>query len=91
MPYCPHLRLILHSQIDKAGARGRTNDLGRLRDHILEYAGISGRENLAHLANRGNRGFKDPTLGRLLCPIKKLAEFDADPAAYVLHGFAMLC
>ncbi|KAI0691346.1 hypothetical protein C8T65DRAFT_587253, partial [Cerioporus squamosus] len=62
----------------------RTNDLGRLRDHILEYAGVTGRENLAHLANRGNRGFKNHTLGRLLCPVNKVAEFDADPARCVL-------
>ncbi|RDX42103.1 hypothetical protein OH76DRAFT_1302793, partial [Lentinus brumalis] len=63
----------------------RTNDLGRLRDRILEYAGITGRENLAHLANRGNRGFKNHTLARLLCPMKKLVEFDADPAVCVLE------
>ncbi len=73
--------LILVVQIDAAGARGRSNDMGRLRDRILSYAGIEMTKEVNSLKSRGSRGWNNATLARLLCPMNKLREFDADPDA----------
>ncbi|RDX40878.1 hypothetical protein OH76DRAFT_1365539, partial [Lentinus brumalis] len=60
----------------------RSNDVGRLRDRILGYAGIETTKELNSLKPRGSRGWNNTTLARLLCPMNKLREFDTDPDAF---------
>ncbi|TFK80939.1 hypothetical protein K466DRAFT_569344, partial [Polyporus arcularius HHB13444] len=78
----PDAAIKILQYIDAAGARGRSNDVGRLRDRILGYAGIETTKELNSLKPRGSRGWNNTTLARLLCPMNKLREFDTDPDAF---------
>jgi hypothetical protein len=68
----------------KALAAARSDDCGSLREAGLVYAALEvGQESLTpHVAFKAlkdtSRGFNHPQLGRLLCPVKYLADFDAN-------------
>jgi hypothetical protein len=64
----------------------RSDDCGSLKEAGLVYAALEvGRDSLTpHIAFKTSkdaiRGFHHPQLGRLLCPAKYLADFDASSA-----------
>jgi hypothetical protein len=79
-----------------------SDDCGSLREGGLAYVALtSPLKTLQPLISPkspkdGIRGFNHVTLGCLLCPIKYIKEFDADPPAYVfivlnLHHSNLSC
>jgi len=70
----------------QALGNARSDDCGSLREDGLAYVALESPGKLlqppiaAKSPKSGIRGFNHLILGRLLCPIKYLAEFDEDPA-----------
>jgi hypothetical protein len=75
----------------RAAGNARSDDCGSLRDDGLAYVALEMAEKTLQPPiavknmKAGTRGFKHPMLGRLLCPIKHLAEFDLDQATCVIN------
>ena len=67
----------------------RSDDCGSLKEVGLTYVALHiGVDNLTpsippKMPKAVQRGFHHPSLGRLLCPAKYLAEFDENPTEYV--------
>jgi hypothetical protein len=78
------------------GALGgaRADDCGSLREAGLAYAASEvGQEFLTpqipfRTSKDMFRGFRHPQLGRLLCPVKYLTEFDSNNAELVSTSFS---
>jgi hypothetical protein len=72
--------------MNKALGGARSDDCGSLREMGLSYVAIDTETKtldppiLPRSAKVGTRGFYHPVLGRLLCPLKYIKDFDADPA-----------
>ncbi|KAJ2985009.1 hypothetical protein NUW54_g10297 [Trametes sanguinea] len=66
--------------IDKAAARARGDDLSRLRHRVIHFVDPTRTEDFK---TKTSRGFKNAFTGRMLCPITKLSDFDADPAGFL--------
>ncbi|KAI0773199.1 hypothetical protein BD413DRAFT_473365 [Trametes elegans] len=69
-----------HLQINKVAARARGDDLSRLRNAIINFADPN--YNSDRLKSKCDRGFNNTLTSRLLCPVTKLEEFDADPRTF---------
>jgi hypothetical protein len=83
--------------MNKALRGARSDDCGSLREAGLTYVAIDTLSKvleppiLPGNAKLGTQGFYHPVLGRLLCPLKYIEEFDTDPAyVQVLMDFQIL-
>ncbi|TBU42745.1 hypothetical protein BD309DRAFT_865625 [Dichomitus squalens] len=74
----PALILHLGNYVKAIAGRVRSDDLGRLNGSIVSYSMLEDPKNT--LQRHSNRGFEDPRTGRLLCPVRILEEFEANPA-----------
>jgi hypothetical protein len=67
----------------------RSDDCGSLREGGVAYVALTSPLKMLQplippkSPKDGIRGFNHVMLGRLLCPIKYIEEFDADPPMYV--------
>jgi hypothetical protein len=61
-----------------------SDDVSSLKDNALHYIALGPLEPAFPPKSKksGVRGFKHPVLGRLLCPVKYLEDFDRDPQEY---------
>lgn len=81
--------------MSKAMGSARSDDCSSLRDTGLSYIAMDlpTRRLEPHIpphADKGShRGFQHPDLARLLCPMRMLSEFDANPAEYFFHNMHM--
>lgn len=75
--------------MDSVAGRARSDDLTRLRNRVIKYANPG--DQADHLDVKSHRGFHHDLTGRLLCPVSKLAEFDADPEGCVANNHLLLC
>ena len=72
--------------MNQALGGARSDDCGSLREDGIAYVSLEISPTILTPAipvkspKAANRGFHHPILGRLLCPIKYINEFDADPA-----------
>lgn len=72
----------------QALGNARSDDCGSLREDGLAYVALDSLGKVlqppipAKSGKTGIRGFNHQTLGRLLCPVKYITDFDADPATY---------
>jgi len=78
----------LHLQMQHVANQTRSNDTGGLKHKISLYAphyastqGLGPR--IKGVKDKSERGFAHLQLAYLLCPIKYVVDFDADPAEYV--------
>ncbi|TBU36712.1 hypothetical protein BD309DRAFT_984762, partial [Dichomitus squalens] len=81
LPYLaanPALILHLGNYVHSVAGKVRSDDLGRLNLGIILYSLLDDPNNI--LKRHSNRGFDDSRTGRLLCPVRYLKEFEADPA-----------
>ncbi|CDO69784.1 hypothetical protein BN946_scf184766.g29 [Trametes cinnabarina] len=62
--------------MSSVAGKARGDDISRLKDKVVSLADLS---DTSGLKAKSSRGFKHPETGRLLCPIKRLGEYDADP------------
>ncbi|EJF58026.1 hypothetical protein DICSQDRAFT_173395 [Dichomitus squalens LYAD-421 SS1] len=74
----PALILHLGQYVSAIAGKVRSDDLGRLNNHIISYSQLEDPNNI--LKRHSNCGFEDSRTGRLLCPVRHLERFEADPA-----------
>ncbi|TBU53121.1 hypothetical protein BD310DRAFT_994273 [Dichomitus squalens] len=81
LPYLaanPALILHLGNYVSFVAGKVRSDDLGRLNLGIISYSLLDDPNNI--LKRHSNRGFDNSRTGHLLCPVRYLKEFEADPA-----------
>ncbi|KAI0704525.1 hypothetical protein C8T65DRAFT_741076 [Cerioporus squamosus] len=66
--------------VEKVAIKVRGDDLARLRPMIIKLARIPNVDNV--LDSKANRGWESPLTGELLVPVRFLARFRKDPAAF---------
>ncbi|TBU39472.1 hypothetical protein BD309DRAFT_872238, partial [Dichomitus squalens] len=74
----PALILHLGQYVNTIAGKVRSDDLGRLNANIISYSNLDDPNNI--LKRHSNRGFEDSRTGRLLCPVRYLDDFEAEPA-----------
>ncbi|TBU29913.1 hypothetical protein BD311DRAFT_659924 [Dichomitus squalens] len=74
----PALILHLGNYVKSIAGKARSDDLGRLNSAIITYSRLDDPNDI--LKRHANRGFEDSRTGRLLCPVRHLKAFEADPA-----------
>ncbi|KAG6851912.1 hypothetical protein C0991_005040, partial [Blastosporella zonata] len=74
-------------KLETAANSAKTDDTSLLKPAIVQYMlhDLIAPPNPAipPTGSKAPRGFANPTTARLLCPIKKLGQFDADPGAFM--------
>ncbi|TFK38280.1 hypothetical protein BDQ12DRAFT_723616 [Crucibulum laeve] len=84
----PDLFDVFIKQLSSAAATARQEDTAALKNRILGYIHLDMlngvlKPPLTSAHAKSLRGFNHPEIARLLCPIKQLGEFDADPNAFM--------
>ncbi|KAI1786642.1 hypothetical protein LXA43DRAFT_897638 [Ganoderma leucocontextum] len=79
----PPLIAIIGAFVTSIAAKVRSDDLGRLNDRIVDLSNLDDKYKL--LIVKDNRGWQDSGTGRLLCPLRYLANFDSDPGRFCTH------
>ncbi|KAI0357216.1 hypothetical protein OH77DRAFT_1476744 [Trametes cingulata] len=75
----PDLVSQLAKWMKAVAGKARSSDITRIKDNILFLAKVP----QAHeLTDKTRRGFKNTVTGRLLCPVKYLPKFDAEPERF---------
>ena len=69
-------------------AKACNGHLGGIRklsvDYLIPYkADVTCKETRIHLKTKTNRGWNNWTTAHMLCPYRKLKEFDEDPDKYI--------
>ena len=69
-----------------------STDLGAVKHVCLTYVPLDMQDkdqalvpSIPKTEDKSSRGFNHPQIARLLCPCKRLSEFDADPERFVCH------
>lgn len=76
-----------------ASGAARSEDISTLGRTIFIYINEADPDHKVHpeisakLKKSKTRGFKHPVLARLLCPIKHLEDFDANPTEYSVYSY----
>ncbi|OSD02377.1 hypothetical protein PYCCODRAFT_1390008 [Trametes coccinea BRFM310] len=65
--------------MNSVAGKARGDDISRLKDKIISLAKLA---DTSGLEAKTSRGFKHPETGRMLCPIKLLDDFDANPEKF---------
>ncbi|KAF8802004.1 hypothetical protein BYT27DRAFT_7261445 [Phlegmacium glaucopus] len=70
--------------LSTASSNAQTEDTGVLKPIIADYINLDPSEPVVKAPkNKSDRGFKHKKMARLLCPLSRLEEFDADPDGFM--------